>query len=285
MSDKRVLFIRHKLEVNGGPATFQKMWDDRVIVLDYAGIPSADPALYKGKGKGKRSAEQAMKRLQKLCQDGAIVAADYARLKNGKMLIGEISAGSKVEIKNYDGYAFYKTVKFNPVDSVKEVSYCDLPVLLSLQPRQGGVLSQWSGIAAKVVESIYYGRPLPQSVYALSAEQLEVLSYEYLREKGRLRHLLMPIGRTIRDIDILGIDDGNKRVVAQVTFETHPENLKRKITALAQYLASTTACYFFSPAITGLELPSGVTHFDIESVFSELGPEHPLISAMLGRPK
>jgi len=49
---------------------------------------------------------------------------------------------------------------------------------------------------------------------------------EYLRtEKARkhglpvLRHTLMPVGRTMKDIDILGVADSGKIISAQVTYK------------------------------------------------------------------
>lgn len=57
----------------------------------------------------------------------------------------------------------------------------------------------------------------------LSPDQQEIVCSEFLRidsnhELPRLAHLVLPTGRTMRDIDILGIAGDGKPLVAQVTF-------------------------------------------------------------------
>ena len=63
-----------------------------------------------------------------------------------------------------------------------------------------------------------------------------------MKDEGLIDRLLMPIGRTMRDVDIFGIDNKGQIVFAQVTFGKGSDiNNKRK--RLAEFKGHL---YFFS---------------------------------------
>lgn len=264
-------YIRHT-SIKSLPA-LKVFFKQRRFVLDYEKIKSADPDAYKGK-----SAKQAMIRLGKFCNEGGMVAADYSALKTGYMLIGFISPGSKIEILSAAGYGFYKAVT---IENAKEISCLTYPVLLSRRPRMGGVLSDWSDVRP-VLEAAYHGKALPPEAKSLSSSQLEILCYEYLRETGRLTHLLLPIGRSLPNIDILGIFENGNRVAAQVTFSEDTKNLSEKWKALAQYRKNFSRGYFFSPMQPALSESANIEWISTDRVFSYFFKQnHALLQAML----
>ena len=94
--------------------------------------------------------------------------------------------------------------------------------LLAGRPRQG-TMSRWPGVGSLVADLVEGRQPEPR-VGLLSPTSQEVLCAEYLRtpEAGadglpRVAALLLPVGRTLRDLDAVGLTEDGRRVVVQVT--------------------------------------------------------------------
>jgi hypothetical protein len=251
--------------------TLQRMWDDRVVALDYEAIPSADPEKYNKSGK------RSIKLLNDCAQHGALVGADYRHLYNDKILVGEIEENSKIQIKEYSGYKFYKVVYMK---NAKEVSYLDYPILLSLQPR-GAAISRWPS-AYKILDAVINDRPMPWEVFSLDLNQLEVICYEFLKEQKLIEHLLLPIGRTLRDIDIIGVNRNGCKVLAQVTFSRSTSEIWNKAERLISYNKNGEILYFFCPdQVTDIKNPK-IKYIAIESVFNFFGKDSTILKTMLG---
>lgn len=267
----RVLFIRHLIRCT--TQTLQSMYDRRYFVLDYQPF-GPDPALY-----SETSAVNAIKRLNAFCKSGGWIAADYKDLRNGKILVGKVLPNTKVEMLDYENYKGYKGVLI--VDA-KEISLMDYPVLQSLMPRLGGILTDYSKAKTALIAA-YTDQPLPTAVYSLSTEQLETLCYEYMRINGLIDHLLLPIGRTLRDVDIIGIDSEGNTIAAQVTFETSAVELNRKSLALTQFGNSKYSSKFiFFSETPPTELATSGKFISITEVFDFfLIKRHPLLTRML----
>lgn len=267
--EKKTVFIRHNL--GGDPKKkdiLKKMWDDKVIVLDYEAKASSNPDDYEQK-----NSRKAIRRLNEYCNAGVIVGADFRQLYSHKMLVGEIEKGAQIQIKEYGGYKFYKVVELK---KVKEVSYLKYPILLSLQPRSAAITG-WDS-AKNVLEAALEGKLLPLSVYSLDANQLEVLCYEYLKHKGLIGHLLLPIGRTLRDIDIYGCDKDGKNILAQVTFSSEIDEKKNK---LKEFNSKENKLYFFCPRESMDSKDEDISFIAIEAVFDEF-KEATFLKKMLG---
>ncbi len=246
----RAAFSRHKL----APSALQELWADRHIAIHYLDIPSIDPNDYQGEGKN------ALKRLLRYCESGVIVGATYRSIKPAEMLIGRIRKNSKIIIKNH-GKSIYKTVQLH---DVLEVSYRDYPLLSAIQPI-GRTLTGWPS-AQKYLEAILDRKPLPWEVGSLHPSQLEVLCYEYLKLNSIVDALLLPIGRTLRDVDIYGINKNGTLIVAQVTHSNSISEITEKIKMLSEYYSKGVRLIYF-----GLEdfndIESFVEYIPIELVF------------------
>lgn len=265
---KHHVFIRHKFN-NIQPSTYRKFVEDRVIVLDYEKVAGSDPTAYADK-----TAKNAMQHINRYCKEGALVGADYREIN--AFLVGEIEPNTEVKTAHYDGYDYYKTVKLKNARSVNLIEY---PVLLSKQPRLG-TMKGWES-AGNVLEAIYYGRSLQLDVYNLGAEQLEVLCYEYLKKEALIDTLLMSIGRTLKDVDILGLK-GNSNVIAQVTFSSKAGVIQEKIADLLKHnIRSDDHMILFCPAaIVPKPAPASFTCYAIEDVFRSFDPGSPFIKRL-----
>jgi hypothetical protein len=274
------VFIRHKMDST--PVVLEELWDRRFIALHYDDINSANPDDYVND----RSARQSLSRLWSYCKTGAIVGADFRRIRPTKMLIGEILPGAMVEPKTFrdptKGKEFiYKVVQLH--NSI-EVSYLDYPLLAAIQPRQT-TLTGWPS-AGEYLEAIYRQTPIPLDIKSLHPSQLEVLCYEFLRANNYLSLLLMPIGRGMIDIDIWGINDHGQIVLAQITHSKDLGTIKDKIERLLSYAVEGTVLYLFAPKEMS-QVASGVTFQPIEDIFENFinGPNilnRLMIERMLG---
>lgn len=267
----KAIFIRHKL--TSTPEILKEWWDKRIVALHYEDIPSTDPEDYKSQGK------KALRRLWKYCATGAIVGATYRDLKPSEMLIGEILPGSAVKITQYDNL-IYKTVQ---LENVQEISYRDFPLLSAIQPQ--GAITGWPS-AQTYLEAILGKNPIPWSVHSLHPAQLEIICYEFLKMQGVIKALLMPIGRTLRDVDIYGLGENGKGVVAQVTHNTNRREIAQKIELLREFYSEDSVLIFFGPEAARVELDQ-IKYISIEKVFDTLtgtgenSPYYMLISKML----
>ena len=248
------IFIRHKLGCSD--EILEELRVSRLIAVHYADIDSADPEKYG------RAGRIALTRLRECCRTGAIVGATYPT-RPADMIVGEIEPGSTIEPKQY-GEHWYKVVQLG---NVLEVSYRHYPVLAAIQPRLGTVTG-WPA-AADILQAIVRQKPLDRSVQSLAPCQLEVICYEYLRAEKTLSALVLPIGGTMRDVDIWGIDENGERVVAQVTQTNDPTTIKSKMDALREHQGEGTKLIFFGPESCRVQDPD-VRYVAVEDVFESM---------------
>ena len=146
--------------------------------------------------------------------------------------MGYVSPGSSVELfsglwggkNNLQGReATLKTLQLNR-DQVRNLTAEEAIFLTAVQPRQG-TFCRWRKVGRRVIAFVT-GAPAV-GLDSLTPDLQEVMCMEYLRtEKARmrglpvLRHTLMPVGRTMKDIDILGFSEAGRIISAQVTFKT-----------------------------------------------------------------
>lgn len=117
----------------------------------------------------------------------------------------------------------------------------------------------------------------------LAPSQLEVICYEYLRSNQLLDALVLPIGRSLPDIDIYGIDKGGHKILAQVT---HGRVITKKLAQLKRFQNPNAKLIFFGPKASRFEDPL-VQFISIEQVFASFWEadvnsiHHRLIEEML----
>ena len=122
----------------------------------------------------------------------------------------------------------------------------------------------------------YTNGSLPKELGSLTAGQLEVLCYEYMRDQNLISRLTCPIGRGLRDIDIVGLNSKGENVFAQVTFATDEVTINKKAERL-RGVSGECQAYLFSPK--GESPIQDVVPVRIQDVFDRADDQ--LISAMI----
>lgn len=184
-----------------------------------------------------------MRALSRLAEEGGYVCAEYFQQK--QCVLGYVKPGSRIQLfhgawgsKNgLDGRkAILKSLR---LEKVKLVNPYDSAVILVGRPRHGTVM-RWKR-AGKIIRNIVEGKRTRPSVDLLSSDQQEIMCSEFLRSAGaariglpKLAHLLLPVGRTMRGIDICGINESGSALFAQVTY-LDLKHCGTKLNALLQY--------------------------------------------------
>lgn len=272
-----VAFIRHKFP--DFPDFVRCLWSNTEIAIHYEPIASMNPDDYH-----KKSDQNAIRRLQKFCDEGVLIGAVYGDIYQSQMLIGEIHKGSQVIYRSEKKSGVTKIFKIVKLQNARVISLRDYPILGAIQP-QRGTLTRWPK-AQTILQSIYHREPL--TLDQLDPSRLEVLCQEYLRAKGKLKALLAPIGRTLQDVDIAGIDQDGVKVFAQVTHSENPRTIINKLNTLKNYAGHRTKLIFFGPD-SQKRFDTDVEYIPLELVFSELEASEEmvyrhLINNMLGLP-
>ena len=155
--------------------------------------------------------------------------------------------------------------KCRPIYKCKSFRFADLPSVYRLIPNIGqGTIQQIHGLIRpiRLLDSCNSALDVKATLAAMSAEQFlemlspqqwEVICGEYLREKIGFRFLLLQSGKTLKDVDLVGVNARGKRVIAQCKNDNKPWSASQIVGWLdSASLASTDEIYFFSRGgITG----------------------------------
>lgn len=113
--------------------------------------------------------------------------------------------------------------RVNPLDALSQTS---------AQPGQG-TICLWSKVG-KRVENILNGIDTEKELSDLTPDLREVFCSEFLRtgldeSLPKLSSLLAPIGRTLKDVAIVGLAENGKRLLVQVTYSFEPKWIIEKL--------------------------------------------------------
>lgn len=262
-TDLNVVFFRHKFSGTRPEEDVRKLWDQRKVGLHWAEKYSTHPSDYDNS-----TAQNEIGRLNDYGESGAIVASYYGNdydIHSDEMLIGVVPPGSE-PVGEDVGETMLKTLSMD-TETTRVISFKNYPVLSAVRPR-GHSLCRWRAAEDQVRAIIAEGQ-LSAEVGSLSSEQLEVACNEYLRVKFDGYFPTLPVGRTLRDVDIVG-GTANERVLAQVTQESDRDKLDGKIQKLQNYADENARLVLFAPAKHELESTSGIDHITVEEVFNTL---------------
>ena len=272
-------FIRHTADMDVDNATRDYLWREHKIAIHFPWTKSSDksndssslnPEDYEG------SAKRSVHALTRLANNGGYVCAQH--YPHTECMLGLVPPQSNIELFRGQWGELYKMpgrtaiLKSLQLTKVRLVKPLDYAVLLVGRPRQGTIM-RWP-LAGKVVENIVEGRSTKLKLHDLSPSQQEILCSEFLRSEAatryglpRLNHLLLPPGRTMRDIDVTGIAEDSKTLLAQVTFSPLSA-VQWKIQRLRPYHdpGRVHLILFCSCEVTSHQ--DGVTIFPIEQAFS-----------------
>ncbi|MFA6602063.1 MAG: hypothetical protein WCT02_04370 [Candidatus Paceibacterota bacterium] len=228
-------FIRH-VGIPGAEALFKT----QKIAIHYGNIASIDPAKYL-----KGSRRSAIERFVRLANDGGCVWAQYQYGDVDKVLVGVVEADSQIKFESKENL---KTLQLK---KVHEIQMGDLMSMRAGVPREGTFV-RWHIVGDRIWD-IVKGRQ-PQMIWDnLSHSQQETVCAEFLRQSNksipRLQHLLLPVGRTMKDVDIYGVTSLGSLLFGQVTFSSNPRTILSKVASLEKYKNPNeeSKLVFFSP--------------------------------------
>ena len=263
-------FIRHTRVLDLSNETKKKLWDEHRIAIHFEAVDSVDPNAYQTP-----AGKKAVRLFAELAKNGGYVCAEYAG--RSESLIGKVASGSKVDFIN-DGTwrsgaeCHLKTLVVQDAKWLNREDYARLAVG---RPRLG-TIARWpsarDGVATLVDgrEQSLDWRTAPPALQEIACS--EVLRLPEIEEMGlpRLRCLLLPVGRTLRDVDIVGIAADGKRIFAQVTF------LSRTVAAwkfeqLRAYGASGGSHRILFCQCENVAQEEGILVFPVQKVFELLG--------------
>lgn len=184
---------------------------------------SLDPDHYEGTAKG------TLRRFHELAQDGGYVAAAYRGCRS--LFVGKVAAGSSVQTyrslwmagSSHAGkIAIFRTLK---MESVVEVPPDKQLLVLAMAP-QRSTFTRWHKIGDKI-QRLVDGEEFDVDLSTLGTTHQEVMCSEFLRHHDlpnlpRLDQLMMPVGRSMKGVDIYGLADDGKTILAQVKYDDKP---------------------------------------------------------------
>lgn len=227
-------FARHTQALDIDDSTRKELWVNQRIAIHFPHTKdngqsdrdseSLDPNDYEG------SARKAIRALRSLSENGGYVCAQYYGYEES--LVGVVRANSPIELLrgkwgNLYGLAGRIAVlKTLQLRRVKQIAPMECPVILVGRPRQG-TLMRWPK-AGLVIANLVEDKACEAALCDLMPAQQEIICSEFLRlpeaeQLGlpTLAHLILPIGRTMKDVDIYGLAKDGKRILAQVTFSSY----------------------------------------------------------------
>jgi hypothetical protein len=283
MNRLETYFVRHpQRKISLDAKTREKMWRERRVFIhfewDKSGNKRADsrsknPDDYEG------SAKRAVSALRRLASEGGYVCGHFDEYE--KWMMGKVLPKSRIELregkwpesdkpKYHDGICVIKTLR---VRKVRLVSPEDCQVLQPAQPRQGTIM-RWPSIG-DAVEAIVEGKKLRSSLGALSPNHQEVMCAEFLRLKEanrfglpQLACVLRDVGRTMKDLDIVGIAQDGKRLFAQVTYGSFDsKDVKEKLNILLKFGGLNAHRILFCKCERSFS-EQGIIIFPIEEIYT-----------------
>lgn len=174
-------------------------------------------------------------------EQDVIVIASYLE-KNLK--IGLIKKGAEMFCKEGNGFKLFclkmKSVYCTPnwgeqLDSIDLRTY---PILKSIIPQQVTISAVNQRKSA--IYGIYYGAKYPLDLSLMTDSAIEVMCTEWLRsrfanEKHRICYQIIRTGGNFADVDILGANNQNKIVAAQVSNTSDINLVSKKIDKLKSF--------------------------------------------------
>ena len=275
-------FVRHpQKKISLDVKTRKRMWRERRVFIhfewDKSGNRRAD-SRSKNPDDYEDSAKRAVSALYRLASEGGYVCGHYD--EHETWMMGKVLPKSRIELregkwpesdrpKYHDGICVLKTLRLRKVRFVSPENY---QVLQPAQPRQGTIM-RWPSIG-DTVEAIVEGKKLRSSLGALSPNHQEVMCAEFLRLKEASRNglpqlacVLRDVGRTMKDLDIVGIAQNGKRLFAQVTYGSFDsKGVQEKRNALNKFSGHNAYRILFCKCERSFS-ENGIIVFSIEEVY------------------
>lgn len=276
-------FIRHTPALLVADEDLEQLWEEDRIAVHYPDTGSRreeednrslDPADYEGRGR------TAMRYLQDMANNGGYIWAESFVSNNGAAKVGKVEPGTPIELREARWKLRGRTDHDNRRDgdtAVLKTLQLSRPQVVSRheqvglragRPRQG-TIARWN--VGTRLEALVEGKT-PEAEWAnLSTAQQEAACAEFLRSPPensdipRLHRLLLPVGRTLQDIDLHGVAEDGREIFAQVTYHSrNSSDARAKVSALKAYSGRDAHLVFFCRG-EGSETEEGIRFVSVES--------------------
>lgn len=281
----KTYYIRHTKELDIDNNTRVRLWKNRKIAIHFPqdkhgeiskkDNDSLDPNNYSGEGKG------AIRTLHELANDGGYVCAQYFLPDKDECLVGYVKPNSEIkfiqgtwgDLKGYSGRP--AILKALSLQKVKIIKPSEQTKLLIDRPKRG-TIKRWHKAGEKVENLVKGIKKSNPGLEDLSPKQQEILCSEFMRLPEItfpglpiLSHLLLPIGRNMKDVDIYGISTDGKKIFTQVTYSNFEEaKVKEKCKKLSKYSdEGKNHLVFFCDTKKPKKDEDGILIFPIQQVF------------------
>jgi hypothetical protein len=211
---------------------FKKHW----IAIHFESITDWEPDAY-----STRAGKSAIRLLNELRKEGGTVCVDYPAI--GEMYVGEVKKGQLQNSFRSNLSSERPILKYLKLHKPRKVSGHARTFFRTLSGQ--GTIKHWPSLHG-VLPYFYKHGKLPRVRVALLPAQLETICQEYLRDNQGMLRLLWPIGRSMPDIDIVGINKKGGNIYAQVTHADTKLKLKPKLDRLLSF-KDKGICVFFCP--------------------------------------
>lgn len=256
-------------------------------------LRKTDKAWFEKAGYNSTAGPQALGRLRDACKTpGALVYVEFYGLKNtsanglvsdlvvrmgratGEIGIRKMNPCGSCDSCHQNGWKPAKSHRYKTIQlvDVQDRFKAD-PVLAALRPPHATFVG-WHKPENRL-NAIFSGKQPKNGLEALIPGQLEVLCFEWLRERHKDFRLLLPVGRTLPDIDVYGwLTDGTE-VAAQVTHLTSGKRtVENKLAKLK--IPKADLRYLFAGKEALKNVAGGTTKLiAIEDVFKEMNKKYP----------
>ena len=272
-------FVRHTEKLTVRREDLERLWEEDRVAIHYPEYPdglrdadndSIEPGDYRA------TAKTAIGRLGELGARGGYVWTES--LVSGDAKVGVVAPGTEVEVEREawwrepdDGEgprsgrrAVLKTLR---LQDARPVRRGEAMGLRAGRPRMG-TISRWRNCKTRLADLVD-GRATSRVWPNLSTAQQEAACAEFLRLQGevaglpRLRRLLLPVGRTLEDVDIYGLDDEGREVFAQVTY-LESQKAREKLDRLKEYGSAGASLVLFCRRDAPAEREDGVWFVSVE---------------------
>lgn len=229
----KTFFCRHSSELDIDHATLTYLWNHDYMAIHYphdekgnkeVDSKSLKPNDYAG------GAKKAMNAIHNISKEGGYVFVTFEHMDEYK--IGFIEPNTPIELisgkwgnknKLNGREAILKGLKFKQSKIINPINALSLTCA---QPRQG-TICHWKNVG-KRVENYFNNIKADKQLGDLTPDLQEVLCSELMRmdldkRLPKLECLLTPVGRTMKDVDIIGLTKNGKKVLVQVTYGHQPQ--------------------------------------------------------------
>jgi hypothetical protein len=273
-------FVRHTKAMTVRDQDLDLLWAENKVAIHYPGEGKEDSkSLFPG-DYAHGSEKKAIRTLVELAENGGYVWTESRSQAEAK--IGVVWPKTEVQLysaiwtkpndSRYEGRECAEaTLKTLQLDRVKEITPFEAMSLRAARPRQGTIM-RWRACGPRL-QAFVEGKSVKQEWEYLSPDLQESACAEFLRLHSnphypKLAFLMLPVGRTLKDVDIYGIQNDGTEIFAQVTYhkKSDPES-HQKVKSLKKYRekeGTTRLIYFCRCSESVIE--DGVTFVPVEEV-------------------